>query len=706
MSKRRPKIDFIKNNYIASIPNANNEINDLLKKANDYIEKNNLSKQKLDRFINLLKYTDAIFDDNGNKTKFYYKSLNLINKIKVKVKDNDILNKIFKLLEDINKINELITKEHKEFINYSYFSNDYYNLNVSFLFIESYLKKYMDNYDKIDKNYLFVPKNSKFEKNKLLLIESIKYWKYGDANIIYDSNTSKVKIDSRNDTSLSFIRTRDIIKDQRIFALSLAQQLDVLNYDTRVFGTIYGLNELSYGEDLHTYNKNYMDLIKDIFYGKIIYNYDDIPWIKKKDFIYFNGLQMKIMRLVKFLVSIKEHINIKKYNNDFSIVDTTMLNNDEIRFIKKNVSLKKHLYSRDILDTPFIICNDSKLYIFNNIIDTIDPAVIIARLLESDKILKSQKSSKSWNNNKGKNFQKRWNKILEKNIPHTPILESLKMKKSAPSEIDLLIGSSKIETLVLELKTFNFPTDIKEYRLNIDKMYSSIYEIHFENNFNSFNNGSFDNAISKKGYSPKDFSRNLCKPFFVSDYFFPRNMVKSSNINYVHQYEINIYVKGKHYSDSIFAATTFGVGKYGRIILNDSPFLKIHTQKESMYEVMIDISKLQPYKYNNIYKENWKKIKNIKNVFINDIYSNTIYKFFLKNEYINNEKIVSKIVDYISNDSVNNFVSPGTIYILYKYFPNEDEMFGFIDLYKKIMNNEIMYAKNELTDNYIFLNYL
>lgn len=508
------------NEYIGSIIDINKDKEYFLKKVKLFIETlNSTSNCKIvKRLVDLIKYTDIYFDDCGIIQNSEYR--NILTEIKEKMTNDGIISCIENFEREFNILIAIREKwDIKELLGNSEYNykliqaiSNRLKKNIERKELKEIAKSLRDDIYLVSKSIHRLVKQNKLNPVRLNFSSTDNYnfpkldeyiymfqlWKYADAKIDEDGN--RIFINGVNDVSRSFVITRNLNQENRRLSADLQKNVQ----KERVYGELRGVSE--------EYFKGY-------------------PVFRNSEDILVNCGKLHNINLTKWIKFLNYLINLCKKN--FLTSNKLFLKINENQLGKDQLKMLVYLrFSIDLLDKPVIhIKNKDYLYIPLGIV--MDPVHILSEMLK-----------KEWQNNRGHNFEKEIRRILNGKYKKNDF--NIKFKNGR--EIDALIEDDQKRPLFIECKSFSDPFSFKEYRIQIDKMYSSKYLEHASKNYLYIkkilcSKGNHEN-LKNKYYNSQD-----TYGLFIANIIFPQKYRdvwrKKYGINFMHWFEFYRLIRKK-----------------------------------------------------------------------------------------------------------------------------------------------------------------
>lgn len=484
------KSDFFEEDYVGKITEINNKPDKFFKSASRYIastsdNKYKNYKEKLLRFIDLLKYSDVYIDDDGNlKNRSYYlddRNLkkgtfdDLLDYLMVLYPNTDIYRKIVKFKKDIRtilqikemlvpqecgnknsyyqriqKTNFVLRKQINNSLKFRHVFdvNEVYIDNVSFYLRQIKLKqKNSLNFDVYNLSKMIKPEIQDLDKVHQLH-EIVIGWKYSEENFSTISS-SNIIIDNVNEYSRARVILRTINEKRRASYYTQSSLEEYLNLKAQGLSKEFFINSNNI----------------EVFKNKLIYNMSIKDWIKCISLFQASGQEFLSKYKDKVIAKVKDLVNYSRkiYN----------LSYDERQELDKQLykCAQRFTFHNDLLDTPFIEEN-GELY-------TYLPALIKCDLIHMMHVLIKYNSKNGIWQTRGTNFEDKITNILEKNdviCCHTE--NGIPVSYGGSDEFDILVKDNKNTVVYIECKTFMDPFNVKDQRIELDKIISSKYAQH------------------------------------------------------------------------------------------------------------------------------------------------------------------------------------------------------------------------------------
>lgn len=544
--------NFYKFNYIGRLEkiNANPEI--FYKETRLFV--NSLSKysiesSKVDRLIELLKVSDVFITDNGNISDArYFKILKDIQKSNISSAQNE---KINALLNDIQNISQLKSKSSTPHTPDDYYNLiQYFNKDIPLFLVEVdfsaekrksvmeylekcvYLVSYALNHLITTESFNSINRLNQLSKKKSVntdvqwLHQIILMWKYADATIEISGNS--VHVNAITDIAKSFIVTRNINSDNRQLDYSLIPLSQLIK---RVNTSLEGLGE-EYFLGLRKTEKEVKKAAIQNFGNKLLLG------IPIKDWLLFL-FQINLLAAVRLQHTFTFFITAESLLSYFK--DSKIIN--EIPEMINCLRFKK-----DLLDTPVIYWQGVP-FLYLPALAVIDPVHIMHTLMKDYKI------KEKWQDFRGTNFENEIARILDSSklkIPYAKGTPDAKMEFKQDGndhEIDIIAKDQSDKAVFVECKTFSDPFGYRDYRYELDKMYSRLYFIHAKEHFMALQNNGYKTLMSKTKKSPllktfmtKKVHWNAMYGIFISNFIFPKRLInnwhKRSSLSFIHWFEL------------------------------------------------------------------------------------------------------------------------------------------------------------------------
>lgn len=561
MSKR--KKHFYSTTYIAKIYEINNDIEKFYVSTKEWLEGNldnnifiKINNQSILRLLNLLKYSDAIIDDHGNFSNVKWK--NILKLMKKQNIDDYVKENIVKFEKDLLVISEIIseylnldlTNQYKivSKINYDFdnminhadsFNGKFITESIeknSFL-LSVIIRQIIKNKNELDIFKLNAKTNSNISLDSFHILIIIKMWKYGDASInkknkfigklrkLLGRRSPKIQIKADTEFVKSFVINRELTTNN----YNLMSNLNAYNtksIEEFVKNDISGLSEMVFAgintvDSLDKFNVSINEFKDNILFGIKIYD-----WLRA-------------------MYVIKLHIlnNIKDIDMFIPLEDILNIDNEIFKIIIQKTTFNLSDFRSmdiDLLDKPIVHIN-GKYYVYKPAIFAMDPKVVIYKIMRQDK---------NWNNKIGYNFEGEIENDLidsEKQFLHNVRYRD----DGIEHEIDFITEDEDLRNVFIECKTFTIPYSLKDYRLNLDKLYSSKYIEHAYNHFNSLKKNKNHKNILKKleknnsntkyEFINKQVNWENMYGVFTSNYILPNSYLKEfdEDMNYVYWFDIH-----------------------------------------------------------------------------------------------------------------------------------------------------------------------
>lgn len=164
-----------------------------------------------------------------------------------------------------------------------------------------------------------------------------------------------------------------------------------------------------------------------------------------------------------------QSINVSKFS------ELTGLTNEEIKKIFNNISMTSD-HKSDLFDTP-IIYYQGNYYSYALTWPCLDSIYTIYN------VMKRSRNSLNAFQQIGKNLESEINDALI-NYKYDSKFQTIKNEKFGDREVDLIVKDVKSkDSVLIECKTFNIPTSIKDYAIQLDKIFSHNHISNAQKNF-------------------------------------------------------------------------------------------------------------------------------------------------------------------------------------------------------------------------------
>lgn len=529
--KRQQKICFTDNwDFIATKNVINKKENKITfyKKAKEYILdksidfSSELNIRKIDRLLNLLKWTNVFIDDKGkiiNKDYiFLLKKLILRNdliksqrgKIKQFIVEVRLLQEVKRKLDRnfFTKIKDIVLKSTVDF--------KYLDYETNCKYMSDYLHQHNKNLTLNKLNKIKYRKRFINEQNYYLIVE---LWKYGNARI--SKKDKYIEVDAFTEELKCYLATIQINSAVRQlnYGVHFSNIKDLDKYALQGIASIF---YLKVKPSFYDYDKDEQEILYRYFKQKL-YGVDIGKWLKYLFYL--------IIKMGKIFAE-------KKPKSYFA----TLIDED-VSFISKNerdIIIEKLTFNidSDLLDRPFI----NGKFIFWPSLLHIDPVYIVSKLMrESSKKVTLNDKKIKWQDLIGDQYEKYYYSLLDNNnyvCQHT-------LYKKNGEETDLLFLDKDDIPVLTECKSFMNPHSLKDYINQLDKMYSNGYIIKDTKHIAYFRNLGINNSDDSV-YEPR--LRNLCNwkksyGIFLANIIFPFSYIQKwknySDLYFI--YDIDFY---------------------------------------------------------------------------------------------------------------------------------------------------------------------
>lgn len=578
--KRKEKILYDdKWNFIGQIKVINDHPSVFYEKTSDFFGKNpQLSNannvKKIDRFIKLLKITNVFIDDDGNIKNPQYFCLSKkivqekkalpcqINRIETLISEIKLILQI----KDILHVSRLSNILDRKFVR-QYFANVDYETNVKYIsdFIRKVNKFSLFRLNQIHLNKKFI-KDEQFKK-------IVELWKYGNASLIKKNN--RIKVCAATEVLKGYLATMQLNENIRHENTLLHISDDIDNLDKYVLQDLIKIFYIDISPRMETYS-NYSEedkkKIQELIHKKL-FGIELFKWIR-----YICDLQIQVIKEYKNTNTNKKFIKIPVLKN------VLWTSKEQQKMIQKLSFTKKCRPTIDLLDKPIIYGE----YLYLPSIIHADPTYIISNLMREDteKQIKINGKYKTWQDFIGYSFENYCYKIFKQEnylCQHTVAV------KSKVHETDLLIVDKDSIPCLVECKTFTNPHSLKDYVIQIDKMYSSGYLKHDSGHINYFKELGMENP---KNFVFKEKLRGLenwdkSYGIFLSNIIFPSDYcqlwTKETTLKFI--YEIDLYklMKGLYFINDRLLLESLVSIKIGFVCLNKNLLPIIEARIDNFY---------------------------------------------------------------------------------------------------------------------------
>lgn len=506
MVSKTDEIHF-ENDSICSVYTLLNPENSelFIKKAVDFLKENRFSKSKFSRFVQLLKTSDVLITDSGELNDYTCSMLQyLINNysnvskkqkdtLKGIINDINILNNIkYNNIQDINNIprDNLIDFVNSYNLTLLYLFtgiakplNPAYEYEKIILFISRIIKVLINNnaLDFSDLNKL--SKKQISNTNCIVQIlnfeKAIELWKYADASI--KLNSGKYIIDGWTEKETDFIISRNDNQNNRLLQYNKNQLSENKTMMAKLYGILRGITELwnidipllpDNVKEYEIYNKLSSSKLSKLLEEKI----NDIPLYKwiillEKMREYYSEYIKNHLSTITFKNSyLFQQINVSKFS------ELTSLSNEEIKRIFNNISMTSD-HKSDLFDTP-VIHYQENYYSYVLTWPCLDSIYTIYN------VMKRSRNNLNAFQQIGKNLESEINDALV-NYKYDSKFQTIKNEKFGDREVDLIVKDIKNkDSVLIECKTFNIPSSIKDYAIQLDKIFSHNHISNAKKNFN------------------------------------------------------------------------------------------------------------------------------------------------------------------------------------------------------------------------------
>lgn len=503
MVSKTDEINF-ENDGICSIYTLLNPENSelFLKKAIDFLKENKFSKSKFSRFVQLLRTSDVLITDSGELNDYTFNMLlYLINHSNLSKKQKDMLEGIIidinilkniksNNIQDINNtprdnlidfVNSYNVTLLKLFTGIARPSNPAYEYEKIILFISRIIKVLINN-NALDFSDLNKLSNKPISTNNCIVQvlnfeKAIELWKYADASI--KLNSGKYIIDGWTEKETDFIISRNDNQNNRLLQYNKNQLSENKTMMVKLYGILRGITEL-WNIDIPLLPKNikkyevYTKLSSSELSRLLKEKINDVPlykWIilleKMKE--YYNEYIKKHLLTITKNPYLFQSINVSKFS------ELTGLTNEEIKKIFNNISMTSD-HKSDLFDTP-IIYYQGNYYSYALTWPCLDSIYTIYN------VMKRSRNSLNAFQQIGKNLESEINDALI-NYKYDSKFQTIKNEKFGDREVDLIVKDVKSkDSVLIECKTFNIPTSIKDYAIQLDKIFSHNHISNAQKNF-------------------------------------------------------------------------------------------------------------------------------------------------------------------------------------------------------------------------------
>lgn len=554
MSKKRNYIDFddpaICSLYVLQKPENRDSF---LDKAITYLNQHKFNDDQFIRFIQLLKISDVLLNDEGiinqdnisklknilrmfnfkdiqrEKINDILRDINILNNIKTDNVSDEISNQVlydyigyynFKLLKLLLNYENYINDDS---INDSNFVHKFeiFILQISKI-IQLLLKRNSEENNGLDLSKLNSVKYKIIDRNlvkKFNFKEAISLWKYAGAQI--KTVSGKYVIDGWTEYEVDFAISRDNSQSNRLLQYNLALLSN--NLKVKIYSILRGIAELwnidipklKNIEDeseinIQILSKEVVNLLQQKINDVELYKWIILlEKVRQKYIRDFNSKDIKDIKNFKFNKFFRE-IDISK------ISEFTGLPADEIKIIFSNL-LMSYEHNNDFFDTPIIKCNE-KYYTFALAWLIIDPINIINNVMKRKEFRDSLKTFHEI----GRNLESELGDKLQ-NYEYGSIFKVKKNEKHKDREVDLIVKDDFYdESVLIECKTFNVPSSIKDYAFQLDKIISDHHISKAKKNFET---------LKRKGDVKSFLEHTNIHELYLTNITIPKSYIHNFNKN-------------------------------------------------------------------------------------------------------------------------------------------------------------------------------
>lgn len=554
---------FLKRKNVGTIVEVENHSDDFYKDfsrlINDINPNNDDDINKLNRFLDLLRYAQVYIDDEGRIVdKRYEGLLNWIITLGISKNIDEKIRKFNREISYLKSIKSLINWD----TNFNYYINCLNSCN-SLLFkrfntMIYYAKLPVEIEEIIDVSSLcmrnILLKNKKVDidelndyktfqndiLNRIQYFEIVKMWKYANSEI--SENNEGISVNCINDLSKAFVITRDLNQENRNLYLHIYKDLKSDNL----------INKKSDAELVGLGEEFFLGLDEnDSRRGE--------RFLKLKNYILYD---ISLEDWIKILLSLKKAAakRAKQRQYFFPLDDLVKSMNDisRIQLIARVLAFKN-----DFMDTPFLIC-DGVIYAYIPSLIFCDPIHMVhiaIKYCDDKKLVRLR----------GKNFEKTVGRMLESSQYNYCKAEydkssgkEIKIQYSNyKHEYDLMAEDDNKDIAVIECKTFMDPFSYRDYRIEMDKMYvnsSEGYLINDSRHFIDLKKGGYkilkQNVqegrnlylnISLRKFMDNHDNWNTSYSVFISNMIFPKDLIiewqSKYNFYFIHWFEFNRVIK-------------------------------------------------------------------------------------------------------------------------------------------------------------------
>ncbi|MCH5464078.1 hypothetical protein [Levilactobacillus tujiorum] len=548
MSKKK---SFSKS-YIASINNVNRDLPKFFEWMKEFASEVDLtldSQNKVKRCLELLRASDALISDQGIRNIQGSKLLQQLQQHPLNEENSNIARK---LLRDTHLLIELRCKlVHKGKLRMGDFEDPIGRINGLYKVCQDVLSEkdreyslenVIEEVSMLVKQVLADPAR---EVGDLITdhhlrshgydnIDSIYYfnvmaWKYVNAKLSVDQQTNEIVIDSATPQVLDYRLSNYIgqAESEKVFKLRMRNHRGVGRSSDKIdikpdlkFDMLYSLSDYLFDEghelsDYTTSKKSYREFEKEF------------SWSRKLLF----GLPLR--KWIRFLADLKATISLQEIKAAIKRIDWRKfpyLNKEEINLFQRELSIKPGR-SAGLYEAPLIVENGST-FVFVPAIYEWDPSYTLKVVMGRRNSAKDDAgNSDPWLDLRGENFQLTVNKWLE-DSGVTDYEHEIKRNDAGKNEVDIIVNGRDGCPIILELKVLTVAHDIKEYRLQQDKLISLEYATHAHHNWDYFLSGDGDDRL-KHHY---DWSKATTA--LVTNLYLTAADRDRFKLNIVHQFEL------------------------------------------------------------------------------------------------------------------------------------------------------------------------
>lgn len=469
MSSKDNEIDF-STDIIASRDAIKGKELEFLNEAKHYLTDHNLKNFQKVRFLHLLRITDILISDDGVINQQNIGELTKIAAMvdkKFKKKILSLLNEL-KIIDDIRKQNfnqPLTDNQLVSFINIENvqvkddisseksLETDILEISAALLIL---LKRNKANIFKLNKC-----SNERLKLNNPVVrymnfTESIMLWKYAHASLKKDLNGEYI-IDAYNEIEFDFIKTRDDLQNNRLKQYKLNEALSNNDFEIKKYAILYGIAQL-WNIDLKPIQQKQLNINK-------LLKLKGVKLLLQQD-VYGTPLENWIIFFEKlrnyFNEAIKNNLSHSRFFYKIStswLMKVTGLPKKDINLILQNC-LMSEKHDNDLYDSPIIFTNN-EYYTYIPLWKDFDSIYTISNIMRRCKNhLKNFASI-------GHNLESEiYNMLMDRGF------EVEKNVKYKGQEIDVLTKDSQNKNSVfIECKTFTPPANIKDYIIQLEKIF-------------------------------------------------------------------------------------------------------------------------------------------------------------------------------------------------------------------------------------------